>query len=59
MKTVRVISHTRNKPERPLAFYQMLDKLQGRASEAELASELDRELSGITREELEQIAGRR
>lgn len=56
MKTVRVISHTRNKPERPLAFYQMLDKLQGRASEAELARELDRELSGITREEL---AGRR
>lgn len=53
MKTVRVISHTRNKPERPLAFYQVLDKLQGRASEAELARELDRELSGITREELE------
>ena len=59
MKLVHVRDYTRNKPERPLAFYQMLDKLQGKASEAELARELDRELSGISRDELEQIAGRR
>jgi hypothetical protein len=60
MKITHVRSHPRRapKPARDDAFYDMLAKLAG-ADEQDLARELDRELSGISREELEQIAGRR
>lgn len=57
---IRVSPHTRRapKPVRDDAVYDMLAKLAG-ADEQDLARELDRELSGISREELEQIMERR
>ena len=39
MKTVRVISHTRNKPERPLAFYWKTLELR-RAQQADFERRL-------------------
>lgn len=61
MKTVRVISHTRNKPERPLAFYWKTMELR-RAQQADferrlkeceyLADELAAALKDMTRDDI-------
>jgi len=65
-RQIHVRDYTRNKPERPLAFYQMLDKLEREVNAGKPSPE-DRWrdefhaalFGGISREELEQIAGRR
>ena len=60
MKITTIRSHTRRVPDpaKPDAFYEMLAEL-ALCDEQTLSRGLMRELSGITREELEDIEGRR
>ena len=55
MKTVHVRNYTRNAPKRPIEWYWTTARLQRDHLETVLAKKLERELSNLTRADLERI----
>ena len=54
-REITIKEHKRGKPQPSLAFYQMTAKLQSAFLEDVLAKKLERELSDLTRADIERM----